>query len=237
MTILFHTRKPAWQRPRLSAGLALLSGIIALVASLLPPPLQAASDDRMAYAVAKPGETTETFYLRAEDFISLTHGGQIFLKPVPDDIKLFEEPAIKNGLALLMKVRDQKGEVIGYAAELETFDGGTTEDGLTIINTHWIVVIPGRGVLYLFHTEDARDMFKEIVGPVLESGESWEGDMDSVSTMGPRADGRGIIKGGTGEFESYRGSWVEVHHTRFFSADQTLIDDAELRLFLTTDGE
>ncbi len=202
------------------------------LAVTLAAPTEAQAQDRWDYANPRPGESVETFYLEVSDFIAVTHGGELFMELVPEGITLFTEPAIKKSLALLMKVRDAEHTVIGFGVELETMDGGTTEEGLTIVNTDWIVVIPGRGTLYLFHQEDNRDLVNQIIKPVTESGEDWTGALDSVSTMGPRPDGRGVIKGGTGEFDSYSGAWVEIHHTTEYRADHHLESDVQLRLFL-----
>ncbi|NKB35567.1 MAG: hypothetical protein GKR93_00170 [Gammaproteobacteria bacterium] len=52
-----------------------------------------------------------------------------------------------------------------------------------------------------------------------------------TTTVGPAANGRGIIIGGTGEFENLRGEFVEIDRMTRFTVDGKMDINVELRLF------
>jgi hypothetical protein len=163
------------------------------------------------------GERLESFLIEAPgDGIAVTSGGKLALAPFPPAIALFTEPRIEKGLALLAKVRDGSGEVIGYASELELFTETDLSRGDVVWNTDWTLVIPARGALFLHQQEHSGELYTKVIGPTLASGEDWVGDWTVLTTVGPQPDGRGLVVGGTGEFAGARGSFVEVDRlTRF----------------------
>jgi len=108
-----------------------------------------------------PASATESFFIGLPtDGIAMTHGGEVALAAGPPGIALLQETKIRNGFALLAKVRDVNDVVIGFASELETFP--TDSDMLSesvIWDTSWTVMIPGRGSLYLQEQEIMRQAF------------------------------------------------------------------------------
>jgi hypothetical protein len=70
-------------------------------------------------------------------------------------------------------------------------------------------VLPARGTIYVAQIEDARSIGMEIL-PKVMLGKEWNGRADFVSTVGPDARSRGVIVGGTRQFEGITGSFVEV---------------------------
>ena len=180
-------------------------------------------------------ETIESFFVDLPAHgIAMTHGGRIGLEPGPPGIPSLDEPAISNSLALLVKVRNSEGKVVGFASELEVFpERRESVQGLepgTTWNTDWTVVIPGRGGLFLHqqeHTGAGAPMFQHVA----ETGTDWVGDMTITTSAGPRDDGRGVIVGGWGEFENATGSFLEVDHFTRFTAQGNLVGTVELRIF------
>lgn len=163
------------------------------------------------------GERIESFVIEVPgDGIAVTNSGKLALAPFPPGIALFTEPRIEKSLAVLAKVRDSSGEVIGYASELEVFTETDLSKGDVVWNTDWTVVIPARGALFLHQQEHSGELFPKVIAPTVQSGEDWVGDWTVLTTVGPQPDGRGAVVGGTGEFEGARGSFVEIDRvTRF----------------------
>ncbi len=182
-----------------------------------------------------PRERVESFFVDLPAHgIAVTHGGRIGLQPGPPGIPALDEPNIQNGLALLIKVRNAEGNVVGFASELEIFPEPTrSPQGLepdTTWETDWTVVIPGRGGLFLHqqeHTGAGAPMFQHVA----ETGTDWVGEMTITTSAGPRADKRGVIVGGWGEFENAQGSFLEVDRFTRFTVQGELIGTVELRIF------
>ncbi len=183
----------------------------------------------------RPGEKTLSFFLDTTlDTVAISNNGLNLLAPFPAGIPLLDEPNIQPGLAILAKIRDEHGEVIGFASELEDFPPeGPTPEGELRWKTAWTLVIPGRGSIFLNQIEDARELLTLVIWPTLATGIPFEGDYSAIPTDGPRFDGRGVIVGGTGDFKRLRGSFVEIARVTRFDPMSTpgLELTLELRLF------
>jgi hypothetical protein len=120
----------------------------------------------------------------------------------PPGIEVFFEPRLQNGVAILAKVRDAGGEVIGFASELEEVNLLTA-----VTNTVWTLYLPGRGVLFLSQQEDLAPLLA-IVFDMFQTGDlerSFDPPLELVDTIGA-----GVIVGGTGEFEKAKGTFREL---------------------------
>jgi len=181
------------------------------------------------------GERVESFFIELPaDGIAVTHGGQIPLGAGPPGISMLEEAGIDNGLALLTKLRDASDEVIGFASELETFPEGADviHDSAVVWDTDWTLMIPGRGSLYLRQQEISGELGSKVIIPTQRSGEPWRGEWHVTTTVGPRADGYGVIVGGAGEFEGVTGRFLESITLTGFQPEGILIGRVEIRLFM-----
>ncbi len=180
----------------------------------------------------EPGSRTESFFVKLpSDGLAMTHGGDVALASGPPGIAVLQEPKISNGFTLLAKVRDADDEVIGFASELESFPAGVDmlrED--VVWDTSWTLMIPGRGSLYLHEQEHSGELGSKIIIPVQESGEAWHGDWTVTTTVGPRADGYGMIVGGFGEFEGASGKFQEIVTLTGFEPAGIMLGRVELRL-------
>jgi hypothetical protein len=196
-----------------------LLGALALFAAwpFLPPVVESPRAEPVVAAGPK-GERVESFVLEVPaDAIAVTNGGRLALAPFPPGIALFTEPRIAKGLAVLGKVRDARGEVIGYASELEVFEETDLSKGDVVWDTDWTLVLPARGALFLHQEEHAGELFPKVVAPTLASRRDWVGDWSVTTTVGPRPGGRGAVAGGTGEFAGARGSFLEIDRLTRFS--------------------
>lgn len=197
----------------------LLAGFALILAAI--PPAQA--EDR--------GEgRSETFFVRMPgDVISVTHGGAVGLKPFPEGVPALTDPALKTALALTVRIRNEEGEVIGFASELEDFPGG--KDPAAKWNAWWTVVIPGRGSLFAFEEE----AIPAAHAPAFESvagGKDWQGSIGAQVAVGPGKDGKGVILGGEGEFAGARGSIAEFTTLEGLTTDGVMTGVLELRVTL-----
>jgi hypothetical protein len=199
-----------------SCGIALLSCFVSLALADTRP---ASSEPGETVTEPVGDEVVESFTIR-----------------VPDDviaIPRMTEPNLSNGVAILTKIRDSIGEVVGFGAQLEVNLEGSAADGSQLQATDWVLVIPGRGTIYLSEIERLGDFGRRVVRPVIETGRDWEGEFTRVASVGPRPDGRGVISGGTFEFQNLQGSFVEIQNYTRVSADGQLFTTTELRLFRT----
>lgn len=185
-----------------------------------------------ALAAGAVGRSESFFIELPADGIAVTHGGTMALAAGPPGIALLAEPRVRDGLALITKLRDASGEVVGFASELEVFPPGADMMRDIVWDTDWTLVIPGRGTLYLRQQEHSGELGPKVVGPTRETGEPWRGEWTVTTTAGPRADGRGVVVGGAGEFEGAGGTFVEIVTLTGFELPGVLIGRVELRLEL-----
>jgi hypothetical protein len=81
-----------------------------------------AQDQTTAYSQPEPGERVLSFYSKMpQHAIAITHSGHVGLGMFPPGIPRFTEPGIRRGLIANLKLADERGEVVGFAAELELF--------------------------------------------------------------------------------------------------------------------
>lgn len=180
------------------------------------------------------GSVLETFYFHApQDGIAATHDGHPSkpVKAFPPGVGLLDDANLRAGFVLLAKARNQAGEVVGFASEMEEVapQSNILQGRMHMLST-WTLELPGRGTLFMYETEDASEFARKVVVPALTLGRSWDQPWTFTTTSGPRADGRGVIVGGTGEFEGVTGSFVEVTHLKRFTPDGQLELTMELQL-------
>ena len=190
----------------------LVLGAVSAVALVFWNPFAAPTIRAMPIVdVSANGLIKETFVINPKDVVAVTHSGAMPLPLTPLGIAPFNEPVIKDSLALLAKVRDTEGQIIGFALESETLQ----EDSNLVLGkmrstTDWTVVLPLRGTLLLTEIEDSGEVGKNVIASVV-SGRTWTGPLDVNTTVGPLKNHRGLIVGGTGAFEGVTGEFVEFN--------------------------
>lgn len=163
---------------------------------------------------------------------AITQGGGPFA-PSPPGIPALEEPAIRDGLALTTTVHDGHGEIIGVATELESgHPGSNLLRGRIMTHTTWSALLPGRGGIVLHQVEDNWTLATRVIGPVLLLARPFHGPWRNVNTVGPRADGRGQVVAGTGEFAGRSGTFIESAEMREFQPDGHMDFTMDLRVIL-----
>jgi hypothetical protein len=216
----------------LAGIVGLVTGALLVIAVLVVNPfVTAATLAAPITAMDRTGHTLETFTVRApEDIIAVTHNGSNIIDPRPTGIALFDEPALRSGLLLVAKVRNAEGAIVGVALESEEVDPVSNPLlGRMRMNTDWTILLPGRGTIFVTQIEDAGSAGKTIL-PAVILGNGWNGQADFVSTAGPDSNGRGLIVGGTREFQGISGSFVELSHLTHISKGRGGVGTVELQL-------
>lgn len=182
-------------------------------------------------SVGPEGKASESFFFSSpEDGIAVTHGGKLPLGIGPPGVVALSDPAIDRGFALILNMHDANGRIVGFAVELEVHPEGDMLAQDLRWETEWVLVIPGRGVLVLNQQEHSGELGPKVINTVRETGSDWVGDWTVQTTVGPLANGRGVILGGTEEFAGASGSFIEIDHLTRFTADGVMWGDFELRL-------
>lgn len=217
-------------------GVILGAALLATGLYYFPFP-HAARTERILPAFEASAKAPEIFrYMLSDqtdgDVISLvTSGAPAIFPMMPATDRVLSEPNVKDGLALINKMRDDGGNIVAIATELESgHEGSRLIKGKVMTHTTWTVIAPGRGALFLYQEEDNWTLFKRFVLPGLLFNKSWQGSWKNLNTLGPRPDGYGQIIGGTGEFAGKRGHFIEFAELRDFSPGKQLAGTMELRV-------
>lgn len=170
---------------------------------------------------------------RPSHLLSITHDGTTPFALQPAGIQLMQEPAIRAGLALITRLRDARGQVVGIATELESgHEDSSLLAGKLMTHTTWTAVLPGRGALVLYQVEDNWWLATRIIGPTLLRGEPWRGSWRNLNTLGPLPNGHGRIVAATGAFAARPGTFVETAEMREFTPSGAMDFTMDLRLAL-----
>lgn len=213
-------------------------GVLSLLAVLAAGCSKSAEDSTISQTYAPPDTTHVTFMMFApDDGIATTHSGHKPLPLYPPGIGALSDAKINQGFVLLTKLRDENGDVIGFTSEQEVV--GSDSDlklGLLRTQSSWTLTIPGRGTIFLFEDEDQSEFLMKAGLPALTQGKEWNEKWTFVTTAGPDASGRGVIVGGTGEFDGIMGTFTEVTHLSRFTRKGELFGTIELKLSYTKPG-
>jgi hypothetical protein len=168
-----------------------------------------------------------------DDIIALTNAGAPPLPPViPGDLATLAGTGIETAQGVMMKLRDEIGQVVGLGTELEVYP--TDPDGL--LEVWFTMMLPGRGTLFVHETKRYADpALMEVFAKVAATGEGCEVILDVVSTAGPGPDGLGVIVSGTGEFEGVSGTQSQTMGFRRVPADGFPVVETVETLTLHTD--
>lgn len=146
---------------------------------------------------------------QARDYIAASLAPGSFPASFPAGVGQMTEPAIARGLLLAGKIRDARGDVIGFATEQADADFAAL-----VSTSTWTITIPGRGTLFLSQREDLT-LLVQIIGDMLGHGEydrTYDPPLETTTTIGA-----GDIVGGTGDFAHAHGSFLEVDRVRHLS--------------------
>ena len=156
----------------------------------------------------------EVFYWDVDGIFALTDGGFVFIDQIPDGIQTLVGTPAQDLLLLGAFIEDEAGQVVGIASELEEFDRPVTEEARH--DATWTLKISGRGTLVGHQIEISTPEARDFLAQLAAANEPWRGEFIAHGTVGPAANGMGIIMGGSGEFEGARGYMTEENVYREF---------------------
>lgn len=181
------------------------------------------------------GNQLSFFLSTTKDLLSMSHGGTVPLAAFPAEIPSLAGTPVANMLALTSVIRDETGTAVGIASELEEFPAIVPEGTPMIWDTLWTLMVRGRGSLYLYQQETMILEDVEIFSGAINSGLTWKGSRTHATTHGPLPRGRGVVKGGTGEFAGVSGTFQEIVTLREFTPQGDLDALIELRIEFFSD--
>jgi hypothetical protein len=166
------------------------------------------------------------------DNVLATHGGAFPFRPFPDSMVRFSDPTLHDVFALVTKFRNRPdGDIIGFGTELEiAHEDSNLLRGRLMTHTLWSIVVPGRGTLHLYQVENNWGLLKRVLLPALLSGRGFRGEFTGVNTLGPLADHRGIVLGGTGDFADRAGTFIEIGTLRELHPGGNVSGEMKLRV-------
>lgn len=207
----------------LMALVGALAGAVLVLAALYAFPFRHVDrTERVLSAFQAAARDHETYRLRLSgDLVSVSTSPTPAIFPNrPAGTLPLIEPNVSMGLALITHIRDADNRIIGFATELEAaHEDSSFLRGRLMTHTTWTVVLPGRGVLFLYQTEDNWTLVTRFLLPSLLKGALWRGRWNHLNTLGPSPQGYGEVIAGTGVFAGRNGHFVEVAELRGFQPD------------------
>jgi hypothetical protein len=169
----------------------------------------------------------ELFHANLPDDVLVLHNAPRV--PIPSsrpDLPELTEPNLDSAFLLWVKLRDESGDIVGTATEIEVWPDEKIEPGY-LWDTCWVLTLPQRGALYV-HQHETIGIMQDIIEPMRRSGQDWEGNFRRTSTAGPREDGAGVIVGGAGEFAGATGTLHETNNITHFTLEGVQTNRCEL---------
>jgi hypothetical protein len=210
-----------------------VSGGLSVAAALYLWPFPSEQRDAAALAAMNSMRDRQSFALEITgDNMLATHGGAFPFRPFPGSVRELGDASLHDVFALVTRFRNgPHGEVVGFGTELEiAHEDSSLLRGRVMTHTLWSIVVPGRGTLHLYQVENNWGLLKRVLLPAMFSGDGFTGEFIGVNTLGPLADYRGIILGGTRDFAGRAGSFVEVGTLRELHPGGVVSGEMELRV-------
>ena len=165
-----------------SALAGLVAGVVLVLAGLYiwPFPFQQRTE-QLLQSFGSDSETESFFLHILGDSVIGTHGGNFPFKQFPDGVPLLEGGNLAQTFALVTKFRDgPNGEVIAFGTELEILhEDNSFLMGRLMTHTFWTIVVPGRGTVHLYQTENNWKLFKQVMLPMVLSGRNGSPSLSS----------------------------------------------------------
>jgi hypothetical protein len=189
-----------------------LLGMTAAVLVLYYNPLHA----REARTAPPPGWTLE--YDFPGTAIALTHGGQLELPSIPREIAALWETGISSMILNVLLLEDPSGapQALATRVSVPSTDTDLLLRGV-IVADHWLVTVPGQGMLFVEGHNNVWPLLKDTFIPVTYLQREWRGPATYAVTAGPGPRGTAQVVGLNGAFEGLRGAARETYDLERFS--------------------
>ena len=156
----------------------------------------------------------EVFYWRVDDIFALTDGGFVFIDQIPEGITTLVDTPAEDLLLLATFIQNEAGEVVGIGSEHEEFERPVTAEGKH--DAIWTLLLSRRGTLIGHEIEITTQETRDFLEQIRQMDEPWSGEYVARGTIGPAANGMGVVVGGTGEFAGATGYMTEENVYRGF---------------------
>jgi hypothetical protein len=164
-----------------------------------------------------PGEVVYHYASPVGAGIAFTHGPQSRLPSHPSSIPNLWEAAI-NQSALSVIVLDAADGTPAAVASRVSYPSEDSEllFGGALLEDDWLISIPGQGSLFVSGRSNWWPFLREAGIPVWYFNQPWAGPIVLTPTVGPGPDGRGLVRGASGQFAGVSGSAAERYQIEEF---------------------
>lgn len=210
--------------------IAFVAGLLAVVLAAALWPLPGHLRFRALTSVPPDGGRQEDFVIHwPEDRIVRPGDRQAGIPPAAAaGAAVLEDSAGHRVSAELFRLRDTEDNVIGVAGHLAGTGGALADPGRSA--TNWLLVIPGRGALFLAQSDVQDTTARQELGPTgpgvyppAQSARFWtDRPRLRITAPAPAGDGpatTGRVLRGTSEFAGLRGSFTETWDLQEVNAD------------------
>jgi len=153
--------------------------------------------------------------------IAFVNDGESIIQPYPDNIAEIWEPTVKETWASTVLLTNALGAPAGIGFKFSSNSERTRLlESSALVESVWHVYLPGRGTFFVDQTENYWSYIRDVILPARWSpSDSWRGNWNRVTTIGPNALGTGRVTGAGGEFAGMESEAVELLTARAYSAD------------------
>ena len=198
--------------------IGVILGAVAAVALLYYNPL--AARNRLSPLSVSDQEIISLAYSAvAQDAIVYTNDGESRVHPHPVKVQQLWEAPVRRTDVLVTVLSDSRNNPAGIGIKFMSDSEHTRLiNGEVLVDSAWHILLPERGSLFIFQTENYWNFLRQIVVPAYwSSGDSWKGSWYGNTTVGPGALGMARVWGGFGEFAGLDSEAVESISARAYS--------------------
>jgi hypothetical protein len=153
------------------------------------------------------------------DALLYTNDGESRTQPHPEKVlQLWEAPIRQTNITVAL-LSDSRSDEAGIGIKFSS-DSEQTRiiNGEALIDSTWHIVLPDRGSLFVYQSENYWNFMREVVVPAYwNSANNWRGTWHGNMTAGPGSLGTANVYGGFGEFAGLSSEAVESLTTRAYS--------------------
>ena len=200
----------------LLAGLSI--GASAALALLIFNPL-AAKNPLSPLSISDNRMVSLAYSAVAADAILYTNDGGSRIRPHPENVQELWEAPIRRTDVLVTLLSDSRSDEAGIGIKFVS-DSERTKliNGEALVDSVWHIILPDRGTLFVYQSENFWNYLREIVVPAYwSSTKKWKGIWHGNTTVGPGSLGTATVYGGSGEFAGLSSEAMEALTARAYS--------------------
>jgi hypothetical protein len=160
-----------------------------------------------------------TYSAVAGDALLYANDGESRIRPYPEKVQQLWEAPIRRTDILVTLLSDSRSDQAGIGIKFVS-DSERTRliNGEALVDSVWHIMLPDRGTLFVYQSENFWNYLREIVVPAhWSSAKNWRGTWHGNTTVGPGSLGTASVYGGSGEFAGLSSEAVEALTARAYS--------------------